>query len=106
MAAAECDATIVPSSLLVQCSGHQTDFAPGGPWDLGVKGFGVEPDADPEVGEDYHEVDNLLLAASQAYESGSTHETAAGAEGNTLRRFGAPVTSATIEESRKLGVPL
>ena len=41
---------------------HQTDFAPGGPWDLGVE----------------------LLAASQVYESASAHETAAGAEGHTV----------------------
>ena len=50
MAPAECDDTIVPcSSLLVLTSDHQTDFAPGGPWDLDVEGFG-------------------LLAASQVYE--------------------------------------
>ena len=52
MAAAECDNTIVPSSLLVLSGDYQTDFAPTGPWDLGVEGFGKEPDADSEVGED------------------------------------------------------
>ena len=31
---------------------HQTDFAPGGPWDLGVEGFEEEPNVDPEVGEE------------------------------------------------------
>ena len=65
MAAAECDDTIVPSSLLMLTSDHQTDFAPGGPWDLGVEGFG-------------------LLAASQVYDSASTHKTATGAEGHTV----------------------
>ena len=62
MAPAECDDTIVPSSLLVLTGDRQTDFAPGGPWNLGVE----------------------LLAASQVYESASAHETAAGAEGHTV----------------------
>ena len=57
--------TEAPSSLLVLTGDHQTDFAPGGPWDLGVEGFG-------------------LLATSQVYESTSAHETAAGAEGHTV----------------------
>ena len=65
MAPAECNDTIVPSSLLVLTGDHQTDFAPGGPWDLGMEGFG-------------------LLAAYQVYESASVHETAAGAEGHTV----------------------
>ena len=52
------------------------------------------------------EIDQLLLAASQDYEAAavSARETEED-DSSTNHRFGAPVTSTTVEEARKSGVP-
>ena len=65
----------------------------------------VEQDQEENMGAreemlDDAEIDQLLLAASQDYEV--TEEEV----GSTRRRFGSPVSSASVEEARKSGVPL
>ena len=125
------ESTIVSSSLLVLASNHPGDFVPGGPWDLGMEGFDGEAcsdskagDTDQQGGVTYEsnlpvntnkeeeglcecEMDYLLISASQAYESSvdASEVSVGNSDSNTISRFGAPVTSVTVEESRKSGIP-
>ena len=121
----ETDDEIVSSSLLVLSGDHPTHFSPGDSWNLVVEGWDTDDgrDTTSEVGEEcqpmntdpeehvgateYSEIDQLLLAASQDYEAASARETEDGSSTNhrQIDRFGAPVTSTTVEEARKSGVP-
>ena len=116
---------VVSSSLLVLTGDYPTHFAPGDRWNLCVEGWDTDDGRDTasEVGEECQpmntdpeehvgstedsEIDQLLLAASQDYEAAavSARETEED-DSSTNHRFGAPVTSTTVEEARKSGVPL
>ena len=117
----ETDDEIVSSSLLVLSGDHPTHFSPGTSswkvtddgrdttWEVGEECQRMNMDPEKHVGatED-SEIDQLLLAASQDYEAVSSRETEEdGSSPNhrEIHRFGAPVTSTTVEEARKSGVP-
>ena len=51
------------------------------------------------------EIDDLLLTVSQSYESNEQLRDRRQDKSSTLHRFGDPVTYASVEESRRLGVP-
>ena len=99
-------------------------------WDLGVEGFdtspplqtreesdkllllasqhyesdggGAQPLKEFGVGNDA-EIDDLFLAASQQFQSECTAHTVE--KLSTPRRFGVPVSSVAVEQSRKSGIP-
>ena len=113
-----------------------SDWLPQIQWDLGVEGFdtlpftpvldpkesdellllasqqyesefpdrgGAQPLVDlPPVQDEEPGIDDLFLAASQQFQSEGTEHAV---ENQSTRRFGVPVSSAVVEQSRKCGVP-
>ena len=96
---------VSPSLLDGLLDANLSDWLPQSQWELGIEEFDTPPVLNPQTLE---ESDELLLLASQQYESEFVDDggaQAGSASGSTGRRFGVPVSSAVVEQSRKSGVP-